>query len=111
MSKKNYTNYSKPKTVEVEPAVEETNVEEIKEETVIETEDKVENAVITGKVVDCNKLRVRESASTDADVICEITAGAEVTIDEVNSTNDFYKVCTAAGAEGFCMKNFIEIIR
>ena len=104
MNKKHYTNYNKPNPIEAEPTV-----EEIKEETVIEAEDKVENVEIIGKVVDCAKLRVRESASTDADIICEIAAGAEVTIDEVNSTNDFYKVCTAAGAEGFCMKKFIEI--
>jgi hypothetical protein len=30
-------------------------------------------------------------------------------IDEKESTEEFYKVCTAAGIEGFCMKKFIAI--
>lgn len=120
MSKKNYTNYSKPKQVEVEPAVEETKEDdsrglraqaavvdecvpnEVKEEVV---------KTVTGMVINCGKLRVRESASPTSNIICEITAGTEVTIDEVNSSNEFYKVCTAAGIEGFCMKDFIDVIQ
>jgi uncharacterized protein YgiM (DUF1202 family) len=63
-----------------------------------------------GVVSNCLKLNVRCEASVDSDVVCEITASTELMIDETNSTKDFYKVYTAAGAEGFCMKKFITIV-
>ena len=34
---------------------------------------------------------------------------SEVEIDLGNSTDDFYKICTASGAEGYCQKEFITI--
>jgi len=41
-------------------------------------------------------------------VICTINCHAEVEIDELESTDDFYKICTASGVEGYCMKKFIR---
>lgn len=64
----------------------------------------------SGVVVDCFKLNVRSGPSVDSEVICEITASTELMIDEKDSTDDFYKICTAAGVEGFCMKNFIKLL-
>ena len=64
---------------------------------------------VTGVVVECAKLNVRAQPNARASVICVIPQGSEVTIDEGESTEEFYKVCTAAGAEGFCMKEFIEL--
>lgn len=64
---------------------------------------------ITGIVSDCKKLRVRNAPELDSDVICEIEAGSIVEIDEVNSTEEFYKVCTEAGIDGYCMKKFIKV--
>ena len=63
-----------------------------------------------GVVSDCAKLNVREAAKPDAEVICVITRDTELVIDERASTREFYKVCTAAGVEGFCMKRFIAIM-
>lgn len=64
---------------------------------------------IIGIVTDCLKLRVRKQANTTAEVLCEIDALSEVQIDEKESTEEFYKVCTGAGVEGFCMKKFIAV--
>lgn len=63
-----------------------------------------------GVVADCTKLNVRAEAKSDAEVICTITRDTELEIDERASTRDFYKVCTAAGVEGYCMKRFITIM-
>ena len=64
---------------------------------------------ITGIVSDCKKLRVRNAPGLDSDAICEIEAGSIVEIDEVNSTEEFYKVCTETGIDGYCMKKFIKV--
>lgn len=61
-----------------------------------------------GKVVGCVKLNVREEPSIKASVVFEIVAGSTVFIDETCSTDEFYKICTEHGVEGYCMKKFIE---
>ena len=107
----NYTNYSKPQP-QPEPVVEvveETVVAPVVEEPVVTPDPEPEKTPTIGVVTGCAKLNVRENASLEADVVCEILANTEVMIDEENSTNDFYKVCTCAGVEGFCMKKFITI--
>lgn len=68
-----------------------------------------ENATVTGVVTDCLKLNLREEADPDANVVTVIPALAEVVIDMEASTDSFYKVCTAAGIEGFCMRKYIAI--
>lgn len=62
-----------------------------------------------GKVVDCVKLNVREEPNTKASVVFEVNVGSTVIIDETCSTDEFYKICTEHGVEGYCMKKFIEI--
>lgn len=62
-----------------------------------------------GKVVDCVRLNVREEPSAKASVVFEIPVGSTVFIDEACSADDFYKICTEHGVEGYCMKKFIEI--
>lgn len=83
---------------EVEP-------EEIVEE-VIEQE---EETVMTGVVANCDKLNVREQPVAGSNILCEINAGSEVIVDMDASANEFYKVFTVSGIEGFCMKNYISI--
>lgn len=106
MSKRrDYTKFShNAPEVAPKPVIEET-VEEVVEpvvEPVIKTK--------TGVVVDCIKLNVREAPNTQAEIVCVINASTNLVIDEVESTEEFYKVCTESGAEGFCMKKFIKII-
>jgi len=42
-------------------------------------------------------------------LFCEVDYQTELMIDENESTEEFYKVFTIAGIEGFCMKKFIAI--
>ena len=112
----NYNNYSKPANNKVEKTEPEVRTENLEDEIPVsetdtevqETKGEVEVA-ISGKVVDCDLLNVREQASVDANVVCLISKYDEVMINKNESTEDFYKVCTATGIEGYCMKRFIAI--
>lgn len=108
MSNRNYTNYSKPAKQAPRPEPQEpvTNTVEPVQKVEEITEPK---KPITGVVANCFSLNVRTGPSKDCDVICEIPSKTEVEINEPESSGDFYKICTASGVEGFCMKNFIEV--
>jgi len=116
MSKHNKINYSKFANNNVEETsidqVEEV-VEDITEEVVEEVieEPVAEEAAVSpvGVVSGCVKLRVRNNPTTMGEVICEIKEGTVVIIDEKESTVEFYKVTTEAGAEGYCMKKYITL--
>ena len=84
--------------------------EPVVDETAPEYEEDVFTVSLTGIVFDCSKLNVREEPSIAADIVCVIDNLATVLIDEEESTEDFYKVCTENGAEGFCMKKFIKLV-
>lgn len=91
----------------------ETRVSEerlIDAENQLEIEPEITPEPKTGIVVDCARLNVRKKPSTDAEVVHIIERWAKVLIDEENSTKSFYKVCTEVGAEGYCMKQFIEVL-
>lgn len=61
-----------------------------------------------GFVTNCAKLNLRSAPKRDAAVVQVLEIGAEVRIDEAESTNDFYKV-QFGNVEGFCMKRYIAI--
>ncbi len=65
--------------------------------------------VMLGLVEGCKRLNVRKEPQVDAQIVCEIDNQTEVMIDEAESTDDFYKVYTETGIEGFCMKKFIVV--
>lgn len=104
MSNKDYTKFSnqkiETKVVEVQNGVVET-------ENVVEETPEVEFKI--GVVANCRKLNVRKAPFVDADIACVINEDTFVEVNELESTEDFYKVCTAAGVNGYCMKDFIEI--
>lgn len=119
-NKHNYTNYSKPQQPApvAEPEVtEEVVVEEsvvapaaVVEEPFPMPEPVVEESTeILGVVTECARLNVRKEPSTDADVVTTILLGTEVMVDVYESTEEFYKICTGAGIEGYCMKKFINV--
>lgn len=66
---------------------------------------------VYGRVVNCDRLNVREEPDTDADVVCVIKALTEVEIDESESTDEFYKIYLSSGLEGYCMRKFIVEIK
>lgn len=63
---------------------------------------------VPGVVVDCAKLNVREEPSIDADVVCVLDVMSEIKIDATKSNNEWFKICTANGVEGYCMRKFVD---
>lgn len=66
--------------------------------------------VSTGKVVNCDMLNVREKPNRTAKILETINKGTSVDVFETESTNDWYKVSTAEGFVGYCMKEYIKIV-
>lgn len=64
--------------------------------------------MLTG-VVNCLRLHIHSEPTVESEVICKIRYATEVEIDLSESTEDFYKIYTAIGAEGFCQKELVTI--
>lgn len=88
----------------VQPSPDPVPVSEIHEETPMPEEEPV-----LGIVHQCQTLNVREEPDKDADIVCSIQCLTEVMVDENESTDEFYKICTASGIEGYCMKKYISV--
>lgn len=108
MGRKDYTKFVKPK--EPEQLVESISIQEVEglaeEPVVVEAPVKEPK---TGVVEGCAKLNVRKAPNASAEVLCVISGGAKVVIDEEESSDDFYKICTVSGVEGYCMKKFVTV--
>lgn len=63
---------------------------------------------VDGMVVNCAKLNVRENATVDSDIVCVLDAMSEIEIDVNKSTENWFYIYCATGAEGYCMKQYIE---
>ena len=66
------------------------------------------NTAIAGVVAGCSKLNVRSKPAIDGDVLVILEVNSEVVIDPARSTNEWVKVTTAAGVEGYCMRKFVS---
>lgn len=129
--KRDYTRYSKgpvesSETIEVEVAdnsietaaelsqsveVEVETTTEVMQTEKVEQEPEVEEPkFVTGIVTDCVKLNVREDPNSTATILGTITAATELIVSKEESTEDYYKICTSVGLEGYCMKKFITIM-
>ena len=104
MSKRDYTKYSKefkpitPKVEVVEPVAE--PVEQVEVEPV---------PPVTGVVTNCLKLNVRSEPKPTAEALCIVERGSELIVYKDESTEAYYKVCTAAGVEGYCVKFYVKV--
>ena len=97
-------------TNETEETIEEVTYEVTEPEVIVpNVENNVENNEVIGKISGFEKLYVRKEASKDSEPAGIITSETVLTIDEENSTEDFYKVTTNEGLEGYCVKKFIKI--
>lgn len=119
---RDYTKYAKTQDEPAMAVIDAPSFEEVIEpadsaevaEPIEAAEPAIEPAIETvpapkiGRVFGCTSLNVRKAPKTNATVICTINCHAEVEIDELESTDDFYKICTASGIEGYCMKKFIR---
>lgn len=98
---------------EVEESTNETEetTEEVTEPEVIvpSIENNVENNEVIGKISGFEKLYVRKEASKDSEPVGIVTDKDDLSIDVAHSTDDFYKVITSNGLEGYCVKEFVKI--
>ena len=76
-------------------------VEEVKQEIVL----------VDGIVSNCELLNIRKDSSKDAEVLCTIGVNTMVKVDLTvdKEAEEFYKIVTPNGVEGYCMKKFITI--
>ena len=87
------------------PVVEKPKVELVKE--TVETVTLSDTA--KGMVIDCVKLNVRENATVNSGIVCVLDVMSEVEVDMRKSTDKWAYVYTATGAEGYCMRQYIEV--
>ena len=83
-------------------------VEELKTE-VVNNPVYIENNEVIGKISGFNKLYVRKEANIDSEPVGIVTKDDDLSIDIIHSTDDFYKVYTSNGLEGYCVKNFVKV--
>lgn len=114
MSKRNYTQYSNNKKKPAAPVAPAEALKPIAEavapmELVEETVETVTlPETVEGVVVNCAKLNVRAEPKANGEIVCVLDAKSEIKIDVAKSTNEWFKVCTVTGVEGYCMRKFID---
>ena len=104
MSNKNHRNHTNYNKISTTPAnVDQTNVE-------------TTPAVVTpppepmdGYVTGCSRLNIRKEPSYSGEIVCEVLKGTTLMIDPTKSTDDWFKVYTELGVEGYCMKIYVTI--
>ena len=97
-------------TNETEETTEEVTGEVTEPEVIVPSiENNVENNEVIGKISGFEKLYVRKEASKDSEPVGIVTDKDDLSIDVSRSTDDFYKVITSNGLEGYCVKEFVKI--
>ena len=97
-------------TNEAEETTEEVTKEVTEPEVIVPSiENNVENNEVIGKISGFEKLYVRKEASKDSEPVGIVTDKDDLSIDVARSTDDFYKVITSNGLEGYCVKEFVKI--
>ena len=97
-------------TDETEETTEEVTEEVTEPEVIVPSiEDGVENNEVIGKISGFEKLYVRKEANKDSEPVGIVTSQDDLSIDVAHSTDDFYKVITSNGLEGYCVKEFVKI--
>lgn len=62
-------------------------------------------------VVDSVRLHILSAPRSDADVVCKVRYLTELEIIDEMPTTDYCKVCTAFGAEGYCDRRLVRILK
>ena len=63
---------------------------------------------VKGIVSHCAKLNVRENATVDSGIVCVLDAMSEIEIDVNKSTSNWFYIYSATGAEGYCMRQYVD---
>lgn len=107
--------YNKSQTDKVEEELVEELDERIEDNEEAEEEKQQEETQnqpepVYGVVHNCEKLNVRKRPSKDSEIVFVLNEGSEISIDEENSTEEWYSITHVSGVEGFCMKQFVSIL-
>ena len=102
--RKDYTKFSKPSLHEEKADKKETKREEPTEPT---ESAKDEPKTIIGNVT-AKRLNIREKPDIGSSILCVAEANSELMIEE-DASDEWFKVCTVLGVEGYCMKKFVDI--
>lgn len=96
--------YADPNMFTVTPTVAVPEIQTVEEtvETVALPE------TVTGTVINCTKLNVRAEPDAKSDVLCVLDVKSEIKIDVDKSSDKWFRVCTATGIEGYCMRQYIN---
>ena len=102
MSRTNYTKFSnkEPRTEPHQIAIDE----------VAEVECPYEVKLTHGRVDNCARLNVRKEPNIKSEIVEVIDAETDVEIIEAAFTEEFYRIKTSDGVEGFCMKDYITAL-
>ena len=100
-------------TEEMEEEITEVNEseeveEEVTEEVTKEATKEAESTVV-GYVSGCLKLNIREEGYPGANVVCVVPEKTALLIEAAESNDEWYKVYTETGMEGFCMKQYVTL--
>lgn len=111
MSKrKYYNNKMEDITDEIVAKTESTNEESVEVSDEELSEEPVdESALLIGVVTGCTRLNVRAEASFTSEVLTIVDAGVELQIHGVGTTDEFFKVTTEFGIDGYAMRQFVSI--
>lgn len=91
---------NKPETHTYVEEVEFCGLEEVSEATPTE---------VIGMVTGCRQLNIRKEPRLDADVLCYVPVNSELAINTAESTDEWLRVFTATGVEGYCMSKYVFI--
>ena len=59
--------------------------------------------------VKATRLNIRKEPNIESGIVCVVGVHSELMIEKENSTKEWFKVCTASGFEGYCMKKFVTV--
>lgn len=62
-----------------------------------------------GVIVNCMMTHIYADPDEDSAIIFCVTCLSEVMVELQFCDDEFYKVCTACGVEGYCKKKFVAI--
>ena len=96
-------------TEEVEEEITEVNESEEVEEEVTKEATKEADSTVVGYVSGCLKLNIREEGYLGANVVCVVPEKTALLIEVAESNDEWYKVYTETGMEGFCMKKYVTV--
>lgn len=77
------------------------------EETKVEVQEQPKTA--SGTVVDCIRLNIRKKPSVNSQPVGSVAVNTELKVNLNQSNDEWLKVCTKDGTEGFCMKKYVKI--